>query len=78
METANEKKLEAISRQLESLVGAYSADLDDDEVRSGLNRLYRRSMEYKNGSFIMLVVGPVKSGKSTLVNLLAHRWACQG
>ncbi|MBR3092873.1 MAG: dynamin family protein [Bacteroidaceae bacterium] len=74
METANEKKLEAISRQLESLVGAYSADLDDDEVRSGLNRLYRRSMEYKNGSFIMLVVGPVKSGKSTLVNLLAHRY----
>ena len=74
METANEKKLEAISRQLEALVGAYSGDIDDDEVRSGLNRLYRRSMEYKNGSFIMLVVGPVKSGKSTLVNLLAHRY----
>ena len=28
-------------------------------------------MEYVNGTFIVLVVGPVKSGKSTLVNLIA-------
>ena len=74
METANEKKLEAVSRQLEELVNTFSDKLGDDELKSNLNRLYRRSMEYKNGSFIMLVVGPVKSGKSTLVNLLAHRY----
>lgn len=74
METANEKKLEAISRQLETLSNDFTLRLPDEEVRAALNRLYRRSLEYKNGSFIMLVVGPVKSGKSTLVNLLAHRY----
>ena len=74
METANEKKLEAVSRQLGELANTFSDKLGDDELKSNLNRLYRRSMEYKNGSFIMLVVGPVKSGKSTLVNLLAHRY----
>lgn len=36
-----------------------------------LSRLRRRSREHENGTFITLVVGPAKSGKSTLVNLLA-------
>lgn len=73
METTNAKKLESISKQLETLTTEFSAVLGNDEIKSNLIRLYRRSKEYKNGSFIMLVVGPVKSGKSTLVNLLAHR-----
>jgi GTPase SAR1 family protein len=46
----------------------------DEEIAAGLQRLARRAQEYRHGSFIMLVVGPVKSGKSTLVNLLAHRY----
>lgn len=74
METTNAKKLESISKQLETLTKEFSAALGNDEIKSNLIRLYRRSKEYKNGSFIMLVVGPVKSGKSTLVNLLAHRY----
>lgn len=68
------KKLEAISRQLNELAKKIAPKLPDGEVKTQLQRLSRRSMEYKNGSFIMLVVGPVKSGKSTLVNLLAHRF----
>ena len=68
------KKLEAISRQLNELAMEIAPKLPDGEVKTHLKRLSRRSMEYKNGSFIMLVVGPVKSGKSTLVNLLAHRF----
>lgn len=68
------KKLEAISRQLKELTQEVAPKLPDGEVKTNLQRLARRSMEYKNGSFIMLVVGPVKSGKSTLVNLLAHRF----
>lgn len=74
MKENSEKKLDAISNQLKDLANEFSKKLIDDEVKSNLNRLYRRSMEYKNGSFIMLVVGPVKSGKSTLVNLLAHKY----
>lgn len=74
MKDNSEKKLDAISNQLKDLANEFSKKLIDDEVKSNLNRLYRRSMEYKNGSFIMLVVGPVKSGKSTLVNLLAHKY----
>ncbi len=36
-----------------------------------LHKAENRSMEYLNGTFIVIVVGPVKSGKSTLVNLIA-------
>ena len=75
MATTNEKKLEAISALLKGLCETYQGRLEgDEEIASGLLRLARRSMEYRHGSFIMLVVGPVKSGKSTLVNLLAHRY----
>jgi GTPase Era involved in 16S rRNA processing len=74
METTNTKKLEAISNQLESISNEFLPLISNDDIKSCLIRLYRRSKEYKNGSFIMLVVGPVKSGKSTLVNLLAHRY----
>ena len=57
------KKLEAISRQLNELAMEIAPKLPDGEVKTHLQRLSRRSMEYKNGSFIMLVVGPVKSEK---------------
>ncbi len=73
-EKVNIKKIESVSQQLGSLTEAFSARLSDPTMLSRLRQLSRRSLEYKNGSFIMLVVGPVKSGKSTLVNLLAHRY----
>ncbi|MCR4859838.1 MAG: dynamin family protein [Bacteroidales bacterium] len=75
MATTNEKKLDTISSLLKGLCDTYLPRLqDDEEIAAGLQRLWRRSLEYRHGSFIMLVVGPVKSGKSTLVNLLAHRY----
>ena len=75
MSNTQEKKLDAIAAQLKALCTAYVPQLSgDEEISAGLQRLQRRSMEYRHGSFIMLVVGPVKSGKSTLVNLLAHRY----
>ena len=75
MPSTNEKKLDTISALLRGLYDTYAPQLAaDPEIAAGLQRLARRSLEYRHGSFIMLVVGPVKSGKSTLVNLLAHRY----
>ena len=75
MAGSNEKKLDAVSALLEGLSAEYVPRLGgDEEIAAGLQRLARRAQEYRHGSFIMLVVGPVKSGKSTLVNLLAHRY----
>ena len=74
IEKVNIKKIESIAQQLDTLTETFSSRLSDHVVLSRLKQLSRRSLEYKNGSFIMLVVGPVKSGKSTLVNLLAHRY----
>ena len=75
MPSTNEKKLDTISALLRGLYETYAPQLAaDPEIAAGLQRLARRSLEYRHGSFIMLVVGPVKSGKSTLVNLLAHRY----
>ena len=74
MPNINEKKLDTISALLKDVYDGYASRLDDEEIAGGLQRLWRRSQEYRHGSFIMLVVGPVKSGKSTLVNLLAHRY----
>ena len=73
-EKTNIKKIESISAQLGELAMNYVPKLVDEHIKNKLSQLSRRSLEYKNGSFIMLVVGPVKSGKSTLVNLLAHRY----
>lgn len=73
-EKTNIKKIESISAQLGELATNYVPKLVDEHIKNRLSQLSRRSLEYKNGSFIMLVVGPVKSGKSTLVNLLAHRY----
>ena len=71
MANINEKKLDTISALLSELADAFAPRLaGEEEIAAGLQRLRRRSMEYRHGSFIMLVVGPVKSGKSTLVNLL--------
>ena len=75
MANTNEKKLDTISALLKGLQDTYAPRLaGEEEIAAGLKRLWRRSMEYRHGSFIMLVVGPVKSGKSTLVNLLAHKY----
>lgn len=47
------------------------ADLPDKKIDDELGRLLNRAREYEHGTFIVLVVGPAKSGKSTLVNLIS-------
>ena len=45
---------------------------DLEAVCKSTQKLNNRVSEFDGGSFLILVVGPVKSGKSTLVNLIAH------
>lgn len=53
-------------------------DASNIDVLSGLRHYVRqlenRSKEYHHPSFVALVVGPVKSGKSTFVNLVAKNY----
>ena len=44
------------------------------KIRDSISRLYNNSREHSNKAFIVLIVGPVKSGKSTLVNLIANSY----
>ena len=63
-----ENKLTAIYRQ-------YLPQVEENrEVKEQLTKVYNRAREHRNSSFIILVVGPVKSGKSTLVNLIANSY----
>lgn len=43
-----------------------------NNIRQKLTNIVDRAEEWNSGAFLVLVVGPVKSGKSTLVNLLAN------
>ena len=43
-------------------------------ISYSLSKLINRSREYINPSFVVLVVGPVKAGKSTFVNLVANNY----
>ena len=81
----NEKELIEIAEGIEKyisdkLIKAYfeSFSENSDEKIIGiipyLKRLANRSREYKHQSFVVLVVGPVKSGKSTFVNLVANEY----
>lgn len=81
----NEKELREIASSIEKyvsekLVDGYSkiiSENTDEKIRDilpYLKRLSNRSREYNNQSFVVLVVGPVKSGKSTFVNLVANEY----
>lgn len=68
--------LTAIADQLQDAIGAIlnsteSIDLPAD-ISDQCKRLFCRSQEWRSKAFFVIVVGPVKSGKSTFVNLLAH------
>ena len=68
-------KCAVLSREISRLVEDYKSGIGDSpSVAAQLSKTENRSKEYENGSFIVLVVGPVKSGKSTLVNLIAHAY----
>ena len=68
------KKIEErISSLYERYALLQSVTISND-IREQLKKLYNRAREHNNRSFIVLVVGPVKSGKSTLVNLIANSY----
>lgn len=68
-------KCKITSREVSRIVDEYQPKIGDcPTIAAQLTKTVNRSREYENGSFIVLVVGPVKSGKSTLVNLIANAY----
>ena len=68
--TKLENLVNDISGTIKTLKTKYDS-IPFENLKSKLARAYNRSCEAQNGSFIIIVVGPVKSGKSTFVNLIA-------
>lgn len=68
--------LEIMARQLQSsFETALECNSYQDSIlgiKEQCKRLLCRAQEWKSKAFLIIVVGPVKSGKSTFVNLLAH------
>ena len=46
-------------------ISAKYSHIADTKFQADINRLVNRAREYEHGTFIVLVVGPAKSGKST-------------
>ncbi len=68
-------KCAIVSRAVSHIVDEYKSSIKGTPaIVAQLAKAENRSKEYENGSFIVLVVGPVKSGKSTLVNLIANAY----
>ena len=61
------KQAELLQRELEGLTAKCPP-----EFLSRLNTVVSRAREHSDRSFVILVAGPVKSGKSTFVNLVAN------
>lgn len=66
--------LKSRSKELMSTLESVRGIKDLEAVCKSTQKLNNRVSEFDGGSFLILVVGPVKSGKSTLVNLIAHHW----
>lgn len=62
----------------DNLIDKYSERIkrlsEYNQIYHHLQQLANRSKEYHNPTFVALVVGPVKSGKSTFVNLVAKKY----
>ncbi len=63
-------RCQLVENTVNNIAKKYSG-LPDPRLQADLGRLVNRAREYEHGTFIILVVGPAKSGKSTLVNLIA-------
>lgn len=61
-----------------NITNKYSDNLEKlsryHQIYHYIQQLSNRSKEYHNPTFVVLVVGPVKSGKSTFVNLVARKY----
>ncbi len=68
-------KCTIVSKEVSRIIDNYKGSIGDNQtIITQLTKAENRSKEYENGTFIVLVVGPVKSGKSTLVNLIANAY----
>ena len=68
-------KCDNVKNAIVAINDKYAAQLETlPDIKKQLKKVLNRASEYENGSFIVLVVGPVKSGKSTLVNLIADAY----
>ena len=66
---------EAICNEIGHVALSFAGKLEAcPDIARQLAKTKSRAMEYKSGSYIIIVVGPVKSGKSTLVNLIARSY----
>lgn len=68
--TALLNRCQLVENTVNNIAKKYST-ISDSRLQADLSRLVNRAREYEHGTFIILVVGPAKSGKSTLVNLIA-------
>lgn len=70
------KNLEILAKQLQlAIEAAFQSGTYQDTIvgiKEQCKRLLCRAREWESKAFIIIVVGPIKSGKSTFVNLLAH------
>ena len=68
-------KCDNVKNAVVAINDEYATQLETlPDIKKQLKKVLNRASEYENGSFIVLVVGPVKSGKSTLVNLIADAY----
>ncbi len=65
------RQAQALQQKLEALALKYALS-HNGEVRASLKKIANRAREYADRSFVILVAGPVKYGKSTFVNLVAN------
>lgn len=65
------RQAEALQQELEALSQRHASVRGIGEVYASLKKIAGRAKEYADRSFVILVAGPVKSGKSTFVNLVA-------
>ena len=66
------RQAEALQQELEALSRRHASVKGIGEVYASLRKIAGRAKEYADRSFVILVAGPVKSGKSTFVNLVAN------
>lgn len=67
------RQAELLHKSMESVVCRYSPSLaGSKDLQRQLTKVANRAKEYADRSFVILVAGPVKSGKSTFVNLVAN------
>ncbi len=69
-----EELIDSGKEKIKSFVNTYLSVQKDENIRNGIKKLQSASKEFDSAQFMVLVVGAVKSGKSTLVNLFAREY----